>query len=261
MIRAFVAGTAIAIIAPVIGTFLVLRRFSLFADSLAHVALAGVAIGLISGIYPVITAVITCIIAAIVIEKLRAHDRVYGDAALSLFLSGSLAVALVLISLGNGFNVNLFSYLFGSITAVETLDIYIILGLSVTMLIFILGFYKELFFIAFDEESAKVSGLPVKYLNLLLMALAATVVSLSMRVVGVLLIGALMVVPVLTALQIAKSFKQTLLYAVVASMLAVFVGLIASFYLDIIAGGAIVFIAIILFICALIWGNIRSKVQ
>ncbi len=170
-------------------------------------------------------------------------------------------MALVLTSLGNGFNVNLFSYLFGSITAVETLDIYIILGLSVTMLIFILGFYKELFFIAFDEESAKVSGLPVKYLNLLLMALAATVVSLSMRVVGVLLIGALMVVPVLTALQIAKSFKQTLLYAVVASMLAVFVGLIASFYLDIIAGGAIVFIAIILFICALIWGNIRSKVQ
>lgn len=261
MVRAFIAGGVIAVIAPLIGTFLVMRRFSLFADSLAHVALAGVAIGLISGIYPILTAVVTCIIAAIVIEKLRENQKIYGDAALSLFLSGSLAVALILISFGHGFNVNLFSYLFGSITAVETQDIYIMLSLSVLMLVFLLGFYKELFFIAFDEESAKVSGLPVKNLNLLLMSLAAVTVSLSMRIVGVLLIGALMVVPVLTALQIAKSFKQTMLYATVFSLIAVFAGLILSFYFDVIAGGAIVFLSLILFICALAFANIRSRVR
>lgn len=257
MVRAFIAGAAIALIAPMIGTFLVLKRFSLFADSLAHVALAGVAIGVITGIYPVLTAVITCIISAIFIEKLRSEKKIYGDAALSLFLSGSLAVALVLISLAHGFNVNLFSYLFGSITAVEDVDIYIILGLTVVTMLLLKGFYKELFYISFDEESAKVSGLPVRQINLLLMILASVTVALSMRVVGILMVGALMVIPVLSALQIAKSFKNTLAYSMIFSLIAVFAGLFASYYLNIIAGGAIVLVALILFIFALFFGKLR----
>lgn len=257
MVRAFIAGAAIALIAPMIGTFLVLKRFSLFADSLAHVALAGVAIGVITGIYPVLTAVITCIFAAIFIEKLRSDNKIYGDAALSLFLSGSLAVALVLISLAHGFNVNLFSYLFGSITAVEDMDIYIILGLTVLTMLLLKGFYKELFYISFDEESAKVAGLPVRQINLLLMILASVTVALSMRVVGILMVGALMVIPVLSALQIAKSFKNTLAYSMIFSLIAVFAGLFASYYLNIIAGGSIVLAALILFIFALFFGKLR----
>ncbi len=259
MVRAFIAGAAIAVIAPMIGTFLVLRRFSLFADSLAHVALAGVAIGIITGVYPVLTAVVTCIIAALVIEKLRSENKIYGDAALSLFLSGSLAVALVLISFAHGFNVNLFSYLFGSITAVEDADIYIILGLTVTVILLLKGFYKELFYLAFDEEAAKVSGLPVKQMNFLLMSLAAVTVALSMRIVGILMVGALMVIPVLSALQIAKSFKNTLIYSVCFSLLAVFAGLFISYYLNIITGGAIVLLALIIFVISLFFGKSRKR--
>lgn len=248
MIRAFIAGGAIALIAPIIGTFLVLRKFSLFADTLAHVALAGVAIGVITGLYPVLTAVITCILAAIVIEKLRSSNKIYSEGVLALFLSGSLAIALVLISLAHGFNVNLFSYLFGSITAVEDFDIYVILGLTLIVLILLLGFYKELSYIAFDEEAAKVSGLPVQQLNLLLMITSSVTVALSMRIVGVMMVGALMVIPVLSALQLAKSFKNTLLYSVCFSLLAVFSGLFAAYYLNIVAGGAIVLTALTIFL-------------
>ena len=258
MVRAFIAGGAIALLAPMIGTFLVLRRLSLFADSLAHVALAGVAIGILTGIYPVATAVVTCIVAAVIIEKLRSDRKMYGDAALSLFLSGSLAVALVLISLAHGFNVNLFSYLFGSITAVEPTDIYIILGLAALVMLLIKLFYKELFYISFDEQAAKVSGLPVRQLNLLLMSLAAVTVALSMRVVGILMVGALMVIPVLSALQIAKSFRGTLVYSVCFSFITVFAGLYFSYYLNIIAGGAIVLLALAIFVFTLLFGNARK---
>ena len=235
-----------------------MRRFSLFADSLSHVALAGVAIGIISGVYPVATAVVACIIAAILIEKLRSGNKIYGDAALSLFLSGSLAVALVLISLAHGFNVNLFSYLFGSVAAVEQVDVYIILGLTVVVLLTLIGFYRQLFFIGFDEEAAMVSGIKVKSMNLLLMTLAAVTVALSMRIVGILMVGALMVIPVLAALQIAKSFQRTMVYSVIFSVLAVFAGLFLSYEFDIIAGGAIVLLALVIFVVMLVVGNFKK---
>lgn len=258
MIRAFIVGIAIALIAPMIGTFLVLRKLSLFADSLSHVALAGVAIGVLTGIYPVVTAVIMCVLAAIAIEKLRTKGKVYGDAALSLFLSGSLAVALVLISLAHGFNVNLFNYLFGSVTAVEQVDIYIIGGLTLVVVGIVAFFYKELLYISFDEESAKVSGLPVERLNMLFMSLAAITVSLSMRIVGILMVGALMVIPVLSALQIAKSFRNTLILSVCFSLVAVFFGLFLSYYLNLVAGGAIILLALVLFGLALFFGTLRK---
>lgn len=257
MVRAFESGIAIAVVAPVIGTFLVLRRLSLFADSLAHVALAGVAIGIITSTYPVITAVIACVIAAVAIEKLRSDFKVYSDAALSVFLSGSLAFALVLLSFAKGFNVNLFSYLFGSISAVEQTDIYVLVVLGLAILITIKGFYHKLIFLSFDEEAAKVSGVRVKLLNFLLMALAAVTVSMALRIVGVLMVGALMVVPVLSALQIARSIKQTLVFGVVFSVLSVVIGLLLSYYFDIVAGGAIVLVALTFFIGTLFFGKRR----
>lgn len=259
MVRAFIAGGCIAIIAPMIGTFLVMRRFSLFADSLSHVALAGVAIGIIAGIYPVFTAVIACVVAAFFIERLRSKGKIYADAALSLFLSGSLAIALVLISLAHGFNVNLFSYLFGSVTAVETLDVYIILGLTVLVLLLLLGYYKQLFYISFDEEAAQVSGIQVRMMNFLLMTLAAVTVALSMRIVGILMVGALMVIPVLAALQIAKSFQRTLVYSVIFSVISVFLGLTFSYYFDIIAGGAIVLLSLLIFVVMLFVGSFKQR--
>ncbi|MDA1169361.1 MAG: metal ABC transporter permease [bacterium] len=240
MIRAFTAGTIIAVLAPLIGTFLVARRYSLIADSLAHVSLAGVAIGLITGMYPIYTALITTIIAALFIEQLRSSKRLSGESALAIFLSGGLAVAITLIGLANGFNVNLFSYLFGSITTVQAIDVWVIASLGLVVGGTIIALYKELFFLSFDEEVAIVQGVRARVLNSILMIMTAMTVALSMRIVGALLVGALMVIPVVASMQIARSFKATVLYAVCIGFVSVWAGLFAAYYLNIPAGGAIV---------------------
>ena len=144
MVRGFEAGIIIAVIAPLIGIFLVLRRYSLIADTLAHVSLAGVAIGLFLKINPLLTAIASAVVSSIVIERLRISKRIFGESALSIFLSGSLALAIVLISLAHGFSVDLFSYLFGSITTVKQIDVYIIAALGVLVIAAIIAFYKEL---------------------------------------------------------------------------------------------------------------------
>lgn len=240
MIRAFSAGAVIGLLAPLIGTFLVARRYSLIADSLSHVSLAGVAIGLITGIYPVYTALATTIVAALLIEQLRTSKRLSGESALAIFLSGGLAIAITLIGLANGFNVNLFSYLFGSITTVQDADVFVITILGIVVGGIITFLYKELFFVSFDEEVAIVQGVPARLLNTLLMIMTAVTVALSMRIVGALLVGALMVIPVVAATQIARSFRATMLYAVGFGFVSVWVGLFAAYYLNIPAGGAIV---------------------
>jgi zinc transport system permease protein len=259
MIRAFLAGSMIAVTTPLIGIFLVLRRYSLIADSLSHVALAGIAIGLFLNVYPLATAILTCIVAAICIDQLRTSKKVSSDSALSLLLSASLAVALTLISLAKGLNVNIFSYLFGSITAIENLDLIMIATLGFVVIISIFAFYKEFMYMAFDEEGSQVSGVPVKKLNLLLMILTAVTVTLAMRIVGVLLVGALIVIPVLTALQLSKSFRQTLGIAIIAALISVWSGLFLSFYGNIVAGAAIVLTSFGLFIVALLFGNLRKR--
>ncbi len=251
MVRALAAGAVIGVVAPIIGTFLVLRRFAFFADTLAHTALLGVAVGILLGIYPPLAALAVCIVAVLLLEQLRAWGRLYSEAALALFLSGSLAIAIVIISLAKGFNVNILSYLFGSITTVQSADLWVIVVLGVLALAIVIGLYKELFYISFDEESAKVSGLPVRKVNLLLMLFAAATVALAMRIVGILLVGALMVIPALTAFQVARSFKRALLLSVVLSLAAVMAGLVGSFYLNIAAGGAVVVVALGLFLVCL----------
>lgn len=252
MIRAFEAGIIIALIAPVIGIFLVLRRYSLIADTLSHVSLAGVALGLLLKINPLITAILAAVISSVSIEKLRISKRVYGESALSIFLSGSLALAIVLISLAKGFSVDLFNYLFGSITTVKQVDVYIIGGLGVLVLLAIVLFYKELIFITFDEESAQVSGIPTQFINILLIILAALTVSLAIPIVGVLLISALIVIPVVTALQYKLGFLQTIFLAQAISLFSVISGIIASFYLNLSTGGTIVLITLLIFIITLI---------
>lgn len=248
MIRAFIAGSIIACIAPLIGNFLVVRRYSLMADTLAHVALAGVAIGLLTRTQPIITALICSVIAAIGIERLRGGHKIFGESVLAIFLSGSLAIAAVLLSLANGFTVNLFSLLFGSISTVSVNDLKIIISLGIVVLVSIILFYKEFFFISFDEELAAANGLRVQGFNTFLVVLAAVTVALSMRIVGVLLIGALMVIPVITAMQLARSFKQTAVISIFFSFLSVIIGLFTSYYLDLASGGTIVVVALVFFI-------------
>ncbi len=251
MIRAFLAGAVIGLLAPLIGTFLVARRYSLIADSLAHVSLAGVAIGLIVGIYPVYTALVITVIAALLIEQLRTSKFISGEAALAIFLSGGLAVAITLIGLAKGFTVDLFSYLFGSITTVQDLDVTIIAIVGVVVGAILVVLYKELFFLSFDEEVAIVQGISAKVLNGVLMIMTAVTVTLSMRIVGALLVGALMVIPVIAAMHIARSFRATIFYAVGIGFASVWIGLFAAYYLNIPAGGAIVLTSLLFLIASL----------
>lgn len=247
MIRAFIAGIVIGTVAPLIGTFLVARRYSLIADTLGHVSLAGVAIGLLLNINPLFTALALSIVMSLVIDRLRSNKLVSGESALAMLLSGGLAFAIVLISLAKGFNVDLFSYLFGSITTVKETDLYLIIPLGILIALTTIFYYKQFLYISFDEEGARTSGMNVNALNILLMVLTAVIVSLSIRIVGSLLIGALIVIPVVTAGQIASSFKASIILAVFFSLFAVIVGLFASYYFNLAAGGTIVLVALITF--------------
>ncbi len=247
MIRAFLAGLMIAIIAPLIGSFLVIRRLSLIADTLSHVALSGVAIGLFLHTQPLLTTVIVTIMASIAIEKLRTSRDISGETILAMFLPGGLAMSIILISLAHGFNANLFSYLFGSITTVQQSDLWLIFGLGVVTIITTLFLYKKLLYSSFDEEGAIVNGVPVGIVNIVLVVLTAITVSLSMRVVGVLLIGALMVIPVVTGMQLARSFAQGMFLSLGFATLCVLAGLYLAYYLGLPAGGAIVLLSLVVF--------------
>lgn len=250
--RGLIAGIIVGAVAPLIGIFLVLRRYSLIADTLAHISLAGIALGAITGINPIYSAFGVTVLASLGIEKLRSGKKIYGESALALFLSGSLALALVLFSAARKFNLNILNYLFGSIITVTAKDIYIIgsFGIIVSTAIFL--FYKELVYTTFDEEAARVSGIPTNFINTLLILLAALTVSLSIPIVGVLLIAALIVIPVITALQFHASLKTTLLLAEIFSLLSVILGITASFYLNLSTSGTIVLIALIFFILSLL---------
>ena len=250
--RGLIAGVIVALIAPLIGVFLVLRRYSLIADTLSHVSLAGLAIGALFGVNPVLTALAATLLSSIGIEKLRNTRKIYGESALAVFLSGSLALAVVLLSLARGFRTNLFNYLFGSIVTVTTSDVYIIAILAIVVVAVLAAFFKELVYITFDEEAAQVSGIPTRFINTVLILLAALTVSLSIPIVGVLLIAALIVFPVITALQFRQGLKTTLIIAEIISLVSVLAGIIVSFYLNLATGGTIVLIMALIFIATLV---------
>ncbi|KKU91828.1 MAG: ABC-3 protein [Microgenomates group bacterium GW2011_GWA1_48_10] len=247
IIRGLQAGIIVSSIAPLIGIFLVLRRYSLIADTLSHVSLAGVAIGLLFKINPIVTAILAATTSSILIERLRLTRKVYGETALALFLSGSLALAIILISLAHGFSVDLFNYLFGSIVTVRQEDIWVMSLMAIIVIIAIALFYKELVFLSFDEEAAQVAGIPARLINTILIILTALTVALAIPIVGILLISALIVIPVVAALQLKRGFSETILIAEGISLFSVITGIIAAFYLDIPASGLIVLTALAIF--------------
>jgi len=248
MVRAFLAGVIVAIIAPLIGSFLVVRRISFIADALSHVALTGVAIGLLIGVNPLITTIFCTIITAYIIEEIRSSEHISAESILAMILPGGLALALILMSVANGFNANLFSYLFGSITTVTQQDVWIIVALGVGIVSVLLLFYRQFTYTSFDEESARASGIPVRLVNQVFMALIALTVSLAMKVVGALLIGALMIIPVITAMQIVKGFKVSIIFSVITALISVMGGLVFSYYANLPAGATIVIVSILIFI-------------
>lgn len=259
MQRALLSGAIIGFLCPTIGIFIVLRRMSLIGDSLSHVALSGVAAGMITGIYPLGMALLFSVIAALAIEKLRESYNEYAELSIAIILSAGIGLAVVLISLGKSLNIDLFGYLFGNITTVLPRDLWIILGIGISMLVVVKLLYKELFFIAFDEIGARLAGIPVNYINLVFIILIASTITLSMRIVGVLLVSSLMVIPVATSLQISKSFKQATIYSIIFAEISVILGIIISYHFELASGGTIVLISVGILLATFIIKRIINK--
>lgn len=251
MQRALIAGIAVAAVCSVIGLFLVLRRHSLFGDSLAHMAFGGIAIGMYTNIYPIWTAFIVSILAALGITKLRQSTNIPPDSAVAIMLSSGLALGIVLVSLSDGFSVDLFSFLFGSILLVSIEDTLMILIVSAIVLAFVLIFYKRFLYITFDEEQAKVSGLRVATLNYFFIVLAGLTVIASMRLVGILLISSLIVIPNITAMMFRKGFKKTTLISVAISIFSVVIGITLSYVLNLPPSGTVVLSLVAVFLATL----------
>jgi zinc transport system permease protein len=247
VLRSLAAGLVIATVAPLIGNFLVVRRYSLIADTLAHLSLVGVAIGFLFKNQSIWVVLLTAIAAGLLMEHLRSDKKIYGESVLALFLSGGLAVSVVIISYLKNLNSNFYSYLFGSINTVSDQDLIIIFLLGCLTATIIFLFYRQLYVISLDEDLALAQGIKTKFLNQILIVLASIIVALSLKIVGSLLISALMVVPVLTAMQFSRSFKQTIILSIIFSLLAVVSGFICSYYFDLATGGIIVIMAIIFF--------------
>ncbi len=245
MRRALLAAVLVGLAAPAVGVFLVQRRQALMGDGIGHVALTGVALGFLLGTAPVITAVVTAAAGAVLIELLRQRGRTSGDVALALLFYGGIAGGVLLIGLAPaGSNVNLLSYLFGSLTSVTTGDLVVVALLAAGVLAALALFGRELFAVCHDEEHARVSGLPVGTLNLLLAVAVAVTVTVAMRVVGLLLVSALMVLPVATAQQFARGFRRTVVAALALGVLAAVAGVVLSYQADVAPGAAIVVLAL-----------------
>ncbi len=244
MQRALVGGILMGAFAPVLGTFLVLRRISLISDTLAHVALLGLAIGLVTNIWPNIVTFISVCAAAVTIEFMRSKGRMPSDVALAIVLYSTMAGSIVLISSTQGFRIDLFSFLFGSILGLNNSDIWILLLLAATVFICIFIFFSELAQTAFDADLAKVSGVPVGMINLGLAVLTAATITFSMRLMGVLLVGTLIVVPFIAGQALFDNLKGAIFSASIIGASSSVLGLVGSFYFDLPAGGAIAIVAV-----------------
>ena len=248
MQRALIAAVLVGLAAPSVGIFLVQRRLALMGDGMGHVALTGVALGLLLGWAPVWVALLTAASGAVIIELLRDRGRTTSDLALAIMFYGGIAGGVVLIAKAPGASaLSLNQYLFGAITTTSPTDLAVFAALSAVVLILTLGLSRHLFAVANDEEFARASGMPVLQLNLLLAVLTATTVVVSMRIVGLLLISALMVVPVATAQLFARSFRTSIAYSLAIGMGCAVVGVSASYYTNTPSGGSIVLTAIALF--------------
>jgi zinc transport system permease protein len=240
---AFGAGAVVGLLAPAVGFFLVQRRQSLIGDGIGHVAFAGVAVGILLDVSPVVTALIAAVLGGVAIELLRSRAGAAGDQALALVFYSGLALGVVFVSSAGALNVNLFQYLFGSILTVTRADLALVATLGAVGLATIALLYRALAAAVLDEEGARVAGVPIGALNVTVATLAAVTVALSMRVVGILLVAALMVLPVSAASRVAWSMRSTLLLAMAIGLASALAGLTLSYYADLPPGGTIVLVA------------------
>lgn len=264
--NAFFSGIIIGAIAPLLGVFIVVRRLSLIADALSHVTLAGIAASLFLGKYspfflglnPMYMGMAFSVGGAVLIEKLRTVYKHYQELAIPIILSGGIGLGVIFISLADGFNTDLFSYLFGSVSAVSRTDLWTIIVISLFVVITIALIYKELFLLSFDEEYAKATGIAAKSIHFIFIVMVALVIAASMRIVGILLVSSLMTLPVAASIRIARGFKQTIFFSVIFGEASVLGGLFLSYYLDLAPGGTIVMLAVVILIITVLLKKLAS---
>ena len=245
--RALIVGLLIAISSSFLGIFLVLRKYSMIGDGLAHVSFATVALALVLNQSPLIISIPIVSLASLLILKLSEENRIGGDAAIGLIASTSLAIGVFITSVSNGFSVDLSSYLFGSILIIAQSDVYLSLVLTVLIVSLVLVFYQDLFAMTYDLDYAKVSGRKTKRLNQLLSILTAITIVLGIRVVGTMLISSLIIFPTVSALRLSKGFKSTIIWAVIIAIISVMSGILISVTLDFPTGSSIVLINALFF--------------
>ncbi|QAS52938.1 metal ABC transporter permease [Halobacillus litoralis] len=265
--NAAITGILIGLVAPLLGVFIVVRRLSLIADALSHITLTGIAASLllekrVSGINdwnPVYMGMAFSVIGAVLIERLRKVYKHYEELAIPIILSGGIGLGVILISLADGFNTDLFSYLFGSVTAVSRSNMWTVLIITSIVLLIVLLFYKELFVLSFDEEHASISGVSGRWVHLLFILMVALVIASSMQVVGILLVSALMTLPVASALRLSTSFKQTIGLSVLFGETSVIIGLFSAYHLSVPPGGTIVMTAILILILTIAYKKVSTQ--
>ncbi len=257
--NAIIGGVLVGITCAIIGSFIVLRKMSFLGDGLAHISFGGVAAGILFKINPLISALGFAVLSGIGIQKLK-DMKIYSDAAIGIFFSFGLALGVILISLSTGYTVDLYSYLFGNILAINQFDLILMGVMTIVALITVVMLYKELFYITFDEETAQANGIPVKWLNQILVIICALAIVTSMKIVGILLVSSFLIIPTTTALVLGiKSFKRTIFTSVIISVISVFMGIFFSYYFNIATGGAIVMTLVALFTCVLTYSKLIKK--
>jgi zinc transport system permease protein len=259
MQRALLGAMLTGLAAPAVGVYLVQRRQALIGDGIGHVALTGVALGLLTGVFPVLTAMVVATAGAVTIEVVRMRGRASGDVALAMLFYGGIAGGVLLTGLAGNGAATLNTYLFGSLTTVSPTDLWVIGTLAVVVIGLAVGLRRQLFAVCHDEEYARVCGLPVPFYNILLAVLAALTVTTAMRVVGLLLVSALMVVPVATAQQLTRSFRSTLLFAMALGVTVSLAGVLFSYYVDVAPGASIVVVAILGFVTVSVGSGLLAR--
>lgn len=258
--RALIAGVAISFIMPVIGLLLILRRQSLLADTLSHISLAGVALGVLLGVNPTITTLIVVVIASIIIEYLRVAYRNYSEISVAMMMATGMAVALVLVSLNpDSSNFRIDQYLFGSIILIQTQEVWMLAILAIVIIVLYIVFRKPLYILSFDEATAHTSGLPVRLMSVVFSIITGVAISIIMPIIGALLISALIVIPSATAIKISKSFTQTIVIGITINLIGIFIGIAFSFYYGLPPGAAITLCFVAIFIIVSIFNRIASK--
>ncbi|NFO11776.1 metal ABC transporter permease [Clostridium botulinum] len=258
MQNAFMAGIIVAILCPFIGLFIVLRRNSMIGDTLSHSSFAGVAIGLVIGTNPIITAFLFTSLCAIIIEFLRDYYKKYSELVMSIVLTLSLGIAIILVSSGKAV-AKVDSFLFGSILTVTRSDILLIALIGTVCIILLLIIYNKLIYVTFDESGAKTVGINVKLINYIFTLLVGATISLSIQIMGILVVSSIMVVPVATAMQLKKGFNKTLIFSILFGLIDVILGLVLSYYLNSAPGGTIALTSVIMLVLTLIFTSNKNR--